>query len=68
LGLALDGRTVAVLGDTPNDIHCARPCGWRVIAVATGRYGRAELARHKPDYLFGDFSDTAAVEAAILAE
>jgi phosphoglycolate phosphatase-like HAD superfamily hydrolase len=68
LGIALTGRAVSVLGDTPNDIRCARPLGLRAIAVATGRYGAGELEPHRPDYLFADFSNGAAVEAAILAE
>jgi len=33
-----------VVGDTPNDIACARADGVRCIAVATGPYGPAELA------------------------
>lgn len=37
------GRTVGV-GDTPLDISSAHDAGCRCIAVATGRYGRAELA------------------------
>jgi phosphoglycolate phosphatase len=35
-------RTV-VVGDTPNDIACARADGLRCVAVATGPYGAAEL-------------------------
>jgi phosphoglycolate phosphatase-like HAD superfamily hydrolase len=36
-------RTV-VIGDTPNDIACARADGLRVIGVETGPFGREELA------------------------
>ena len=36
-------RTV-VIGDTPRDIACARADGLRVVAVATGPFGVAELA------------------------
>jgi phosphoglycolate phosphatase-like HAD superfamily hydrolase len=32
-----------VVGDTPNDIACARADGVRCVAVATGPYGAAEL-------------------------
>jgi phosphoglycolate phosphatase len=35
-------RTI-VIGDTPNDIACARADGLRCVAVATGPYGAAEL-------------------------
>lgn len=31
-------EAVAVIGDTPNDVDCARPLGLRSIAVATGPY------------------------------
>jgi phosphoglycolate phosphatase len=48
-----------VIGDTPNDIDCARAFGARVIAVATGRnQSRETLAAHKPDFLLDDLSDT----------
>ncbi len=42
---------VVVIGDTPDDIRCARASGVRVLAVATGGYTAAELARHDPDDL-----------------
>lgn len=48
-----------IIGDTPNDISCARNCGAKVIAVATGRGQTMEgLAKLNPDYLFRDFSET----------
>ena len=40
---------VWVIGDTPNDIRCARSIGARVVAVATGGASREELDRHQPD-------------------
>ncbi len=36
-------RTI-VIGDTPNDIACARADGLRVIAVTTGPFGAGDLA------------------------
>lgn len=55
-----------IIGDTPNDIICARNCGAKVIAVATGRGQTMEnLAEYKPDYLFKDFSDTKKVLEAL---
>lgn len=36
--------TTVVVGDTPNDIACARADGVRCVAVATGPYGAGELA------------------------
>ena len=48
-----------VIGDTPNDIACARAFGAKVAAVATGRnHPPQELARYQPDVLLDDLSDT----------
>lgn len=47
-----------VIGDTPNDIACAKHFGARCVAVATGRYYTAdELIRHEPDALLRDLTD-----------
>jgi phosphoglycolate phosphatase-like HAD superfamily hydrolase len=48
-----------VIGDTPNDIACARHFGARAVAVATGRaYTAADLAAHAPDAVLPDLADT----------
>jgi phosphoglycolate phosphatase-like HAD superfamily hydrolase len=48
-----------VIGDTPNDIACARHFGARAVAVATGRsHTPAELLRHDPDAVLPDLADT----------
>ncbi len=48
-----------VIGDTPNDITCARHFGAKVVAVATGRGQlREKLIESKPDSLLDDLSDT----------
>jgi phosphoglycolate phosphatase len=48
-----------VIGDTPNDIACARHFGARAVAVATGRIHSAEeLAECEPDVLLEDLRDT----------
>ena len=47
-----------VIGDTPNDIDCARHFGARAVAVGTGRfYSTEELFTHKPDKFLPDLSD-----------
>ena len=47
-----------VIGDTPNDIDCARHFGARVVAVATGRaHSVKELRVHEPDALLADLLD-----------
>jgi phosphoglycolate phosphatase len=48
----LQNEDVYIIGDTPADIHCARPYGARTIAVATGFHSTEELAPENPDYLF----------------
>ncbi len=48
-----------VIGDTPNDIACARAFGAKVVAVATGRGQSSEkLQADNPDVLLEDLSDT----------
>jgi phosphoglycolate phosphatase-like HAD superfamily hydrolase len=48
-----------VIGDTPNDIACARHFGARAVAIATGRsYGLDQLLTHQPDAVLPDLSDT----------
>lgn len=48
-----------VIGDTPNDIACARAFGAKVVAVATGRgLSREKLRENNPDHLLEDLSDT----------
>jgi phosphoglycolate phosphatase-like HAD superfamily hydrolase len=59
LGLNLRPAQFIVIGDTPNDIACARHFGARAVAVATGRmYGPDDLLAHHPDALLPDLSDT----------
>src|SRR5690242_1227080 len=48
---------IDVIGDTPRDIACGKALGARTIAVATGRWGRHELAKHDPDFLIDDLSN-----------
>jgi phosphoglycolate phosphatase-like HAD superfamily hydrolase len=59
LGFALDPAQLIIIGDTPNDIFCARHHGCRSIAVATGRSHTADQLRaHNPDALLTDLRDT----------
>ncbi len=57
---------VYVIGDTPLDIHCAKPHGARTVAVATGFHTIEQLMLENPDYLFADFSDTDAVLTVLM--
>ena len=58
LGANLSPEQFIIIGDTPNDIACARHFGARVLAVATGRMHSAEeLLVHEPDALVPDLLD-----------
>jgi phosphoglycolate phosphatase-like HAD superfamily hydrolase len=58
LGTALRPAQFIVIGDTPNDIACAKHFGARAVAVCTGRFDTpATLAAHNPDALLPDLSD-----------
>jgi phosphoglycolate phosphatase-like HAD superfamily hydrolase len=58
LNLDLAPSQFIVIGDTPNDIRCARHFGARAVAVATGRMNpAAALLPYQPDALLPDLSD-----------
>lgn len=57
LGQPVTAAETVIIGDTPHDIACARACGARVIAVATGRYSAEQLRATTPDLLLTDLSD-----------
>src|SRR6266478_2934033 len=55
----LTPEQIIVIGDTPNDIACARHFGARVVAVATGRiHSEADLRAHNPDVLLHNLVDS----------
>jgi phosphoglycolate phosphatase len=58
LGANLQPEQFIVIGDTPNDIACARHFGARVLAVATGRmHSQEDLLAYGPDALLPDLLD-----------
>ena len=65
LGRTFDMTEAVVIGDTPEDIRCARANGARVICVATGRHSEDDLAAYDPDAIFGDLSNTGEVMSRI---
>jgi phosphoglycolate phosphatase len=66
LKLDLRPSQFIVIGDTPNDIACAKHFGARSLAVATGRsYSPTDLAACAPDALLRDLTDTEAVLRAL---
>ncbi|HEX8633727.1 MAG TPA: HAD hydrolase-like protein [Pyrinomonadaceae bacterium] len=59
LKLNLRPAQFIIIGDTPNDIACAKHFGARSVAVCTGRFDTQEtLAAHHPDAILPDLSDT----------
>jgi phosphoglycolate phosphatase len=59
------GTDLVILGDSEHDVLCGREVGARSLAVATGWTPETTLRALGPHHLFADFSDTAAVVAAI---
>lgn len=58
LGVDLSPDKFIVIGDTPNDVACARHFGAKVLALATGRiHAPEELVASKPDALLPDLLD-----------
>jgi phosphoglycolate phosphatase len=61
LGHAFPFERVVIVGDTPLDVDCARACGARAVAVATGFYPYDELVGCGPDLIFQDLGDVEGV-------
>ena len=57
LGNSFDPAKVWVIGDTVNDIVCARSIGAKVVAVETGGGTRGELLEAEPDIVFKDLAN-----------
>jgi phosphoglycolate phosphatase len=64
-GLDFPAERVWIVGDTPHDIACARACGARALAVATGASRAAELAAFEPDAVLESLGDTGSFWRAI---
>lgn len=67
LGRPVAGADAVIIGDTPHDIACARACGARTIAVATGRFTADQLRTSKPDLLLESLADRQAILDFLLA-
>lgn len=64
-GSLLNGAMV--IGDTINDVNCARSIGAYAVAVATGHSSSTELAKTSPDLLLTDLTDADALLAELQA-
>lgn len=60
-GRSFDLADAVVVGDTPDDIRCARANGARVLAVSTGRHTVEDLREYEPDAVFESLNDTSRV-------
>jgi phosphoglycolate phosphatase len=64
-GWAFQPERTFVIGDTPFDIACGAACGFRTIAVATGRFHSfEELDGHRPDFLLHDLGELPTLDSA----
>ena len=59
---------VTIIGDTPLDVDCARACGARAVAVATGFYNYEDLEMCEPDLLFNDLGEVEQVLDVLVAD
>lgn len=65
LNQSIDPRDVWVIGDTANDIRCAKAIGANSVAVATGGFSVDQLAEENPDFLLEDLSPSEIVAALL---
>lgn len=61
LGRSVSPSEALVIGDTPRDVSAAHAAGARALAVATGRYGEAELRATGADHVAGSLADAGAL-------
>jgi phosphoglycolate phosphatase-like HAD superfamily hydrolase len=64
-GIPFEPAQTVVVGDTEQDVTCARDNGYAVILVETGWIPRERLVAARPDALFEDFRDLHSVLAAL---
>lgn len=66
-GRRFTGADLVIVGDTPDDVACARPMGARTVAVATGFYDTRALLAAGATHAFQDLRDTQAVLLALFS-
>jgi phosphoglycolate phosphatase len=65
-GVSFGRDRVVVVGDTPRDVRCGLHEGVRTVAVATGRFGAAELQDTGAHAVFADLTLTGEVVSHLL--
>jgi len=66
-GRQFTGADLVIVGDTPDDVACARPMGARTVGVATGFYSTAALHDAGATHVFENLGDTRAVIQALFS-
>jgi phosphoglycolate phosphatase len=66
-GRRFTGADLVIVGDTPDDVACARPMRARTVGVATGSYSTAALQAAGATHVFENLGDTGAVLDALLS-
>ncbi len=66
-GVRFPPESVGIVGDTPLDVECGRHFGARTFAVATGRFGAAELEATGADHVARDLTRTREVVDMLMA-
>jgi phosphoglycolate phosphatase-like HAD superfamily hydrolase len=64
-GITFRKKQVYLIGDTREDITCAKQGKVKIISVATGKETLDQLRAEKPDFLFPDFSNLEGIVSAI---
>ena len=62
-GRDIEPRRVAIIGDTPHDVHCARVNGCRVLGVGTGLFTAEQLVASGADHAMATLADEQAALA-----
>lgn len=66
-GRRFTGADLVIVGDTPDDVACARPMSARTVGVATGSYSTAALKAAGATHVFENLGDTGAVLDVLLS-